>query len=185
MIFRFLFWKLLFGNCNRKISSTFVLVGIVYYTVLIGAVLSWKPRIIRLQLQFFSRSCVGTNCCNVIPVLSCIFCRIWCVIFFYLQRQSCMGCGWDCCTVMLMIHNSFGPDGGSQSRTDIHKTFSSVTREDLGVLLRFPQRSQCSLQKFCGDSGKHCASIGKRRKKGSLALGPAPPKSSTCCPEDA
>ena len=56
----------------------------------------------------------------------------------------------------LCFHNSFGPDGGSQSRTDIHTTFSSVTRDDCGVLLCFPQRSQRFLQKFCRVSGKHC-----------------------------
>ena len=31
---------------------------------MIAAVLHWKPRIFRLQLQFLSRCYVGTNCCN-------------------------------------------------------------------------------------------------------------------------
>ena len=36
---------------------------------MIGAVLSWKERIFRLQLQFFSPCYVGMNCCNVSPFL--------------------------------------------------------------------------------------------------------------------
>ena len=39
--------------------------GIHYCNVTIGAVLSWKPRIIRLQLQFFFRIPGGINYCNV------------------------------------------------------------------------------------------------------------------------
>ena len=34
--------------------------------VMIGAVLTWKPRISRLQLPLFSWCCVGINCCNAI-----------------------------------------------------------------------------------------------------------------------
>ena len=41
---------------------------------MIGTVLPCKPRIIRLQLQFFSRCCVGINYCNV----TLHFYRIWC-----------------------------------------------------------------------------------------------------------
>ena len=40
-----------------------------YYNVVIGAVLLWKERILRLQLQFFSLCCVWINNCNVIPCL--------------------------------------------------------------------------------------------------------------------
>ena len=36
---------------------------------MIGAVLPWKERIFRLQLQFFSLRYVGINCCNVTPFL--------------------------------------------------------------------------------------------------------------------
>ena len=39
--------------------------GINYCNVTIGAALSWKPRIIRLQLQFFFRIPGGINYCNV------------------------------------------------------------------------------------------------------------------------
>ena len=39
--------------------------GINYCNVIIGAVLAWKPQIIRLQLQFFFRILGGTNYCNV------------------------------------------------------------------------------------------------------------------------
>ena len=36
---------------------------------MIGAVLPWKERIFRLQLQFFSLCHVASNCCNVTPFL--------------------------------------------------------------------------------------------------------------------
>ena len=38
-------------------------------SVFIGAGLPQKPRIIQLQLQFFTRCCAGIHCCNVIPFL--------------------------------------------------------------------------------------------------------------------
>ena len=42
--------------------------GIKYCSVRIGGGLPWNARQFRLHLQFFSRCCVGNNCCNVTPV---------------------------------------------------------------------------------------------------------------------
>ena len=36
---------------------------------MIGAVLPWKPRLIRLQLQVSARCCVGIHFCNIIFLL--------------------------------------------------------------------------------------------------------------------
>ena len=44
-----------------------ILAGINYCNVVIGAVLPWKERRFRLQLQFFSLCYVGINYCNVTP----------------------------------------------------------------------------------------------------------------------
>ena len=40
----------------------------LWHNVMIGAVLSWKPRVFRLQLQVFSLCCVGINYCDVMPL---------------------------------------------------------------------------------------------------------------------
>ena len=43
--------------------------GMNYCNIVIGAVLPWKERIFRLQLQFFSPCYVGINDCNVTSFL--------------------------------------------------------------------------------------------------------------------
>ena len=57
--FRFgeFFWKRLQETLQHEIPG-----GINSCNVMIGAVLLWQPRIIRLQLQFLSRCRVGMNC---------------------------------------------------------------------------------------------------------------------------
>ena len=59
---RVLFWGMIFGNCYRNFYSI-ILLG--ECNVRIGAGLPWKPRRLRLQLQFFSWRCVEMNYCNV------------------------------------------------------------------------------------------------------------------------
>ena len=49
----------MFGNYYRKLYCISFLGGVSYCNVMIGAVLPWKERIFRLQLQFFSLCCVG------------------------------------------------------------------------------------------------------------------------------
>ena len=59
-----LFLVVITGNFTASYSW-----GINYCNVMIGALLSWKPRIFWLQLQFLSLCCVGINYCNVMPFL--------------------------------------------------------------------------------------------------------------------
>ena len=69
LAYRFLFGRIIFGDYYRKLYSIIFLGGISCCNVRIGAVLPWKPRIFRLQLQFFSLCCVGINYSIVMPFL--------------------------------------------------------------------------------------------------------------------
>ena len=65
----FAFWGIIFGNYYRNLYSMIFLGEVNYCNVMVAAVLHGKPQIIRLQLQFFSRFCVGINYCNVTLLL--------------------------------------------------------------------------------------------------------------------
>ena len=96
---------------------------------MIGALLPRKPRImLRLQLQFFSRCCVGISCCNGIP-----FC---CRISF--QNLICNSC---------VSNGTFLASAGplrKKTWLEAHADECNLAAGDIRALLWDSSKAECS-----------------------------------------
>ena len=81
--YRFFFWwgggrgggGIFIGNYCIQETLQHISGGINYCNEMISAVLSWKPQIFQLQLQFFSLCCVGITYWNAMPFFTRFFCQ--------------------------------------------------------------------------------------------------------------